>query len=224
MSSAARENRPRDRFGPCEAGTSISPAPRVLVPSGLRIGHRNDFLYKLAISAFFHLPAISNHLYFAAIKSSTIQPRRIRRLVPRIIVCRVETTPQASRSDLPIIDGRGYLAMRNLRCLLRILALALVTAAGGGCCCQSSHVPVDLEEVCRVHRFHGVGCWHYPHSCPPCPYYDLHHCQWRAPDWEVAVCAESTAQPGESVPTPPTSTPPVAAAAAAGPSARRSQR
>jgi hypothetical protein len=49
-------------------------------------------------------------------------------------------------------------------------ALAIAVALSlGGCTCPS-RVPVSVEPLNNWLLCHGPTTWHYPFSCPPCPY------------------------------------------------------
>jgi hypothetical protein len=47
------------------------------------------------------------------------------------------------------------------------ITLALLSL--GGCAC-TDRVPVSLEPLNNWLLCHGPATWHYPFSCPPCPY------------------------------------------------------
>jgi hypothetical protein len=49
------------------------------------------------------------------------------------------------------------------------VAMFVVPWALGGCS-SPSRVPVSLEPLNNWLLCHGPATWHYPFSCPPCPY------------------------------------------------------
>ena len=53
--------------------------------------------------------------------------------------------------------------------LLFVIAVAVVSWGLGGCS-SPSRVPVSLEPLNNWFLCHGPATWHYPFSCPPCPY------------------------------------------------------
>ncbi|GIW92609.1 MAG: hypothetical protein KatS3mg110_0650 [Pirellulaceae bacterium] len=61
-----------------------------------------------------------------------------------------------------------------MRALMGLLAVGLLFPAAGCCTtCPAHTVPVSLEGMYNFLRYYDVHCaWHYPYSCPPCPYPD----------------------------------------------------
>jgi hypothetical protein len=64
--------------------------------------------------------------------------------------------------------ARGTFGMRKT--LLLAVAMTVVPWGLGGCS-SPSRVPVSLEPLNNWLLCHGPATWHYPFSCPPCPYF-----------------------------------------------------
>jgi hypothetical protein len=80
--------------------------------------------------------------------------------------------------------------------------LLLVLSAWTGCCstCPAHRVPVSLEPLYNFSRYYSVRCaWHYPFSCPPCPYPGPGTVGWSLQD---AAPREHKAEPEPLLPAP----------------------
>lgn len=72
-----------------------------------------------------------------------------------------------------------------------LLGLGMNSLAG--CCtvCPAHNVPVSLEPLYNFVTYYDAHCaWHYPYSCPPCPYPDP-----GAVSWLGYHAAEAPAEP-----------------------------
>jgi hypothetical protein len=106
---------------------------------------------------------------------------------------------------LPINDAADAIVMKKPGLLIGIVCVALGLSASGCCCRRCGQISVDLEDLCKSLRFHGPDCRHYPHSCPPCPYYDREYCAWRAPYGEMRVGFKETVPGSKQVEQAPVS-------------------
>ncbi len=57
------------------------------------------------------------------------------------------------------------------RCLATLLLIVGLLPLAGCCTtCPGADVPVSLESLYNFNHYFGHCAFHYPYSCPPCPY------------------------------------------------------